>query len=171
MEYIPKGDLHKMIDRFKTVPPRYGLGKELSLLYLAQLINAIEVLQKEAVVHRDLKPLNVMIDKHFNLKLIDFGEAKSIDDSEARRERSDTFVGTYNYMSPEVFQHSQQTTAVDIWALGLIYFKMRIGKPAFPGLNEKDIEAKVIERGIKWPSEYKGKDHADFDEDEKDLVD
>jgi hypothetical protein len=44
MEFIANGDLHKMIDRFKSVPPLYGMGKKLSLLYLAQLINAIEVL-------------------------------------------------------------------------------------------------------------------------------
>jgi serine/threonine protein kinase len=71
-----------MIDRFKAVPPLYGLGKELCILFLAQMINAIEMLQAEDIAHRDLKPLNVMIDDDFNIKLIDFGEAKHINDPE-----------------------------------------------------------------------------------------
>jgi serine/threonine protein kinase len=82
MECIGQGDLHKMIDRFKAVPPLYGLGKELCILFLAQMINAIEMLQAEDIAHRDLKPLNVMIDDDFNIKLIDFGEAKHINDPE-----------------------------------------------------------------------------------------
>lgn len=82
MEFIANGDLHKMIDRFKSVPPLYGMGKKLSLLYLAQLINAIEVLQNEDIAHRDLKPLNVMVDENYNLKLIDFGEAKNVNGPE-----------------------------------------------------------------------------------------
>lgn len=167
-----------MIDRFKSIPPLYGLGKELCILYLAQMINAIELLQVEDIAHRDLKPLNVMIDDNFNIKLIDFGEAKHVNDpeigekpeeeeekkseksknsdeddgdfafgeddedqnSDANAEfqpallmRKDTFVGTYNYLSPEVIKREKHTVAIDIWALGLIYFKMRIGKPAFPG--------------------------------------
>lgn len=90
---------------------------------------------------------------------------------EAVRERVDTFVGTYNYLSPEVIKREPHTVAIDTWALGLIYFKMRIGKPAFPGKSEIELEAKIQQRQIKWPSEYKTDKHANFDEDEKDLVD
>jgi serine/threonine protein kinase len=85
--------------------------------------------------------------------------------------RKDTFVGTYNYLSPEVIKRDKHTVAIDIWALGLIYFKMRIGKPAFPGQSEFELEKKILERAIKWPSEYVKPDHANFDDDERDLVD
>lgn len=70
-----------------------------------------------------------------------------------------------------MIKREKHTVAIDIWALGLIYFKMRIGKPAFPGQSEVELERKILERAIKWPSEYLKPDHADFDDDEKDLVD
>jgi serine/threonine protein kinase len=161
-----------------------------------------------------------MVDENYNLKLIDFGEAKNVNgpeeieeeskepevkkkkmkkrepkeeddtfdfgeeeeeeedeeeklfgENDAHQQRHDTFVGTYNYLSPEVIKREKHTVAIDIWALGLIYFKMRIGKPAFPGQSEVELEKKILDRAIKWPSEYLKPDHANFDDDEKDLVD
>lgn len=79
---MPNGDLHNFIDRFKKIPDLCGLGKDLSRLYMSQMINAIEYLQSKNIVHRDLKPLNVMLDENFNLKLIDFGDAKIVADDE-----------------------------------------------------------------------------------------
>ena len=56
-------------------------------------------------MHRDLKPLNIMLDKHYNVKVIDFGDARKLNENELedkKPKRSDTFVGTVNYQSPEV---------------------------------------------------------------------
>ena len=63
------------------------------------------------------------------------------------KERCDTFVGTPNYLSPEVLARDiEHTLAIDIWSLGLIYFKMLTGRVAFPGGSEELIFKSIKER-------------------------
>jgi len=76
------------------------------------MVNCIEYLQKHNIMHRDLKPLNMMLDENYNIKLIDFGDARKVDDqldedeiaSDGQVLRKYTFVGTANYQSPEVIK-------------------------------------------------------------------
>ena len=97
------------------------------------------------IMHRDLKPQNIVLGDNYNLKLIDFGDAKivgsgTIDDSENPQfdasgdpilKRKDSYVGTLNYLSPEMIDEEEQGHPLDIWALGCILFKMFIGKVPF----------------------------------------
>ena len=86
-------------------------------LLFAQLVNYNEYMQTQAVMHRDLKPLNIMLDKHYNVKVIDFGDARKINeelDDEDEQDpqgmaqlRRGTFVGTVNYQSPEVINEEE----------------------------------------------------------------
>ena len=92
-------------------------------------------------MHRDLKPLNIMLDKHYNVKVIDFGDARKVneelDDDEGEQAnamlRRGTFVGTVNYQSPEVINEDEQGLPIDTWALGNILFKMLTGHVPFKG--------------------------------------
>lgn len=88
-------------------------------------------------MHRDLKPLNMMLDEEYNLKLIDFGEAKQIgkeeEDEIHRSDARGSFVGTYNYMAPETIGNCSTVLESDLWALGCIVFKMATGKIMIPG--------------------------------------
>lgn len=134
-----------------------GITEPLARIYMAQLVNTIEYLQNKHVMHRDLKPLNIMIDDNFNLKLIDFGEAKS--DKEVHKSALDegnivdTFVGTPNYLSPEVIKSDKHTLAIDVWAIGNILYKMLFGKVAFPGRNKMLVYDNICKREIDWPSQ------------------
>ena len=117
-----------------------------------------------------------MLDSDYNIKIIDFGESKwSINDKtdfiqEKGLERTDSysdvlqansqrvayresFVGTPNYMSPEVFLRQPQTFAVDLWALGCILFKILTGTLAFPGGEQQVVEKNILTRNINWPKE------------------
>ena len=127
-----------------------GITERLARIYMAQLVNAIEHLQGKQIVHRDLKPLNVMIDDNCNLKIIDFGEAKHVDEqyktSMDQTNHMDTFVGTPNYLSPEVIKSDKHTLAIDVWAIGNILYKMIFGKVAFPGRNKMLVYDSICKR-------------------------
>jgi|DEB0MinimDraft_12_1074336.scaffolds.fasta_scaffold29481_3 3-phosphoinositide dependent protein kinase-1 len=100
---------------------------------------------QKGIMHRDLKPQNIMLDKNFNVKLIDFGDARKVnepiedEDAGMPQGRRDTFVGTVNYQSPEVINSEQQGHPLDIWALGCILFKIFVGTVPFKGTNPMKV--------------------------------
>ena len=89
-ELCENGSLETLIDLLKQVSfekgagggidlaRSKGLGEDLSRIYMSQLVNTLEYLQQHSVIHRDLKPMNIMLDYNCNLKLIDFGDAKRV---------------------------------------------------------------------------------------------
>ena len=114
-----------------------------------------------------MKPQNIMLDQDYNVKIIDFGDARKVDEEpEAQEEepqegempqgqapyvRRDTFVGTVNYQSPEVINGEDQGFAVDIWALGNVLFKMYTGYVPFKGTNPHSVYKDIKNRNIGWP--------------------
>ena len=102
-------------------------------------------------MHRDLKPLNIILDENYNIKLIDFGEAKYIGQKEEMNNSKDTFVGTPYYQSPEVISRDDHGFGLDIWAMGIILFKMLTGNLPFPGTNKHLVYANILDLKIKWP--------------------
>ena len=116
-------------------------------------------------MHRDMKPQNIMLDSDYNVKIIDFGDARYVNEEpEAQEElaegempqgipqgRRDTFVGTVNYQSPEVVNGEDQGFAVDIWALGNVLFKMYTGYVPFKGTNPHTVYKDIKSRNIGWP--------------------
>lgn len=126
----------------------------------AQLINCLEFIMSKGIMHRDLKPQNIMLDDYYNMKMIDFGDAREVDELNLDDEgagqfggRKDTFVGTVNYQSPEVIEGEDQGHPLDIWALGCILFKMFINKVPFPGTQPMKVYADIKSRNITWPDE------------------
>ena len=66
-------------------------------------------------------------------------------------ERKGTFVGTVNYLAPEMIKDSDATCASDLWALGCMIFKMYTGKVPFPGMSETACFPNILSRKIDWP--------------------
>ena len=121
---------------------------------MAQLVNAVEYMQTKGIMHRDLKPGNIMLDEMWNLKIIDYGDAKKVEEEEEEKmERTvaGSFCGTLNYISPEVFQNGDQGFSIDTWALGNILFKLFTGRVPFQGQDQMQIQADVVQRNINWP--------------------
>ena len=71
--------------------------------------------------------------------------------SDSDPERKGTFVGTVNYLAPEMIKESEATLATDMWALGCIVFKMYTGKVPFPGMSETACFPMILSRKIDWP--------------------
>jgi len=150
-------DLKKVIDASASDG---DMGLELSLLksFLFQLCRGIAFCHHHRVLHRDLKPQNLLISRGGELKLADFGLARAF----GIPVRSFTHeVVTLWYRPPDVLLGSRQySTPVDVWSIGCIFAEMFTGRPLFPGKNDED-QLRIIFKTIgtptpdTWPSMVK----------------
>ena len=135
LDYAENGELLSLIKKFGT------MNEESTKYYSIQLIDAINFMHLNGVIHRDLKPENILIDKNLKLQITDFGTAKLLDkDDKTGNYPSDTransFVGTAEYVSPELLINKYCGKSADIWSLGCIIYQMIAGKPPFKATNE-----------------------------------
>jgi eukaryotic-like serine/threonine-protein kinase len=133
MEYVEGDSLQKMIKRIKNIPPMLAAN------FLAQLCSALDYAHKRGIIHRDINPTNIIVQRNDRLKILDFGLACSIGTEDFSN------IGTAYYMAPEQIQGDPVAPATDIYALGICAYEMLTGKKPFP---EKDLKA-VLHMGIK----------------------
>ena len=122
MEYFPRGDLRRRI--------KQGMSPEASLQVLQQMAGALAAVHERGVLHRDLKPGNVMLRADGSIALIDFGLAKEIAQEESITGRGEIF-GTPFYMSPEQGHGRAVDVRSDLYSLGVIFYEMMIGKKPY----------------------------------------
>ncbi|THH30304.1 hypothetical protein EUX98_g3889 [Antrodiella citrinella] len=135
-----------------------SLSLACSRYYAAQIVDTLGYIHSKGVLHRDLKPENVLLDDEYHIKICDFGTGKILDSSE----RAETFVGTPQYVSPELLERNETTKSSDYWALGCIVFQMISGKFAFHGLSDYLTLEKIKKLDYSFPD--------GFNEEAKDLV-
>ncbi|KAG6898018.1 hypothetical protein C0992_007014 [Termitomyces sp. T32_za158] len=126
LDLLPNGDLRALIVRYGS------LSLACTRYYIAQLTDALAFIHSKGVMHRDVKPENLLLDARFRLALADFGTAKVLPADDSPR-RSHTFVGTPQYYSPELLSTSYTCPASDLWALGCVLFELHTGTFAFNG--------------------------------------
>ena len=115
---------------------RYARDRALDLrariVLFAQVLAAVDAAHRALIIHRDLKPGNVLVTREGQVKLLDFGIAKSLDDARsADATRTGTHALTPQYASPEQLAGKPLTTACDIYALGLLLYELLTGHPAY----------------------------------------
>jgi serine/threonine protein kinase len=134
MEYVPGEDLKSFIRRsgHLTEAKAVGLAK--------QIAEGLAEAHRLGVVHRDLKPQNVMIDKEGNAKIMDFGIARSLHTRSVTG--TGVIIGTPEYMAPEQAEGRDIDLRVDIYALGAILFEMVTGRVPFEGATPLSIVLK-----------------------------
>ena len=123
MEYIEGEDLSATLARRGKLPAQEAAG------IIRQVCLGLEAAHAEGVVHRDLKPQNIMLDQQGKVSVMDFGIARSIDATHLTR--TGALVGTPTYMSPEQAQGKKVDARSDLYALGIIFYELVTGKPPF----------------------------------------
>ncbi|XP_054707252.1 cyclin-dependent kinase 4-like [Uloborus diversus] len=121
--------------------PSPGLGPERIKDITYQLLNGLDFLHFNRVLHRDLKPQNILISNQGIVKLADFGLARLYTSNVTLT----SVVVTLWYRPPEVLMAQPYGTAVDVWSCGCILAELYRRKPLFPGENEVDQLAKIFE--------------------------
>jgi serine/threonine protein kinase len=122
MEFVEGESLRSVLNRFGGLPPRKAIDVAL------QICSGLKEAHAQGIVHRDLKPENVMIDAQGNVKIMDFGIARSM---EALTRLTGSMVGTPAYMAPEQVAGKPVDYRSDIYSLGLMLYEMFTGTPAF----------------------------------------
>ncbi|KAM0723806.1 hypothetical protein Q7P37_000796 [Cladosporium fusiforme] len=127
-----------------------GLGPDMVKKFTLQLLEGTRYCHAHRILHRDLKPQNLLIDKEGNLKLADFGLARAF--GVPLRTYTHEVV-TLWYRAPEILLGGRQySTGVDMWSVGCIFAEMATRKPLFPGDSEIDEIFKIF-RILGTPSE------------------
>ena len=123
MEYFQRGDLRSQIAR--------GLDDDEALAYLAQMAAALKVVHAVGVLHRDLKPGNIMLRADGTVALIDFGLAKHVHVDAPEITATGEIFGTPYYMSPEQGHGQQLDERSDLYSLGVIFYEMLMRKKPY----------------------------------------
>lgn len=137
--------------------------EECTRFYGAQILDAIEYMHSRGVIHRDLKPENVLLDDNMHVKITDFGTAKLLSDpsrplpeeaSSSEESRAASFVGTAEYVSPELLTDKTAGKASDIWAYGCIIYQLLAGRPPFKAGTEYLTFQKIVGLEYDFPSGF-----------------
>ncbi|XP_021747282.1 probable serine/threonine protein kinase IREH1 [Chenopodium quinoa] len=173
MEYLNGGDLYSLLRNLGC------LEEDVARVYIAEVVLALEYLHSLHVVHRDLKPDNLLIAHDGHIKLTDFGLSKvglinSTDDlsgpavsgtaifeddqpqlsaSEKQQERRKkrSAVGTPDYLAPEILLGTGHGATADWWSVGVILFELIVGIPPFNAEHPQIIFDNILNRNIPWP--------------------
>ncbi|XP_072390879.1 maternal embryonic leucine zipper kinase-like isoform X2 [Diabrotica undecimpunctata] len=145
MEYCSGGEL------FDHIVEKNRLTESESRMFFRQIVSAVAYLHSLGYAHRDLKPENILLDKHQNLKLIDFGLCAKPDGG--MQNPLYTSCGSPTYAAPELVQGKQYLgTEVDVWAMGVLLYTLLAGALPFDDTNIDSLYKKILEGRYEEPS-------------------
>ncbi|KAJ1867095.1 serine/threonine protein kinase [Coemansia sp. RSA 989] len=127
-----------------------GLSEQCARFYLAEIITAVEYMHMERTLHRDIKPENILLGSDMHILVTDFGTAKMFKKDEDDQ-RAYSFVGTAEYVSPELLKDKAADQNSDLWAVGCIAYQLLTGRPPFKGSNEYQTFQKVLKLDYTFP--------------------
>eukprot|EP00927_Polykrikos_kofoidii_P046898 TRINITY_DN41004_c0_g1_i1.p1 TRINITY_DN41004_c0_g1~~TRINITY_DN41004_c0_g1_i1.p1 ORF type:complete len:748 (+),score=114.04 TRINITY_DN41004_c0_g1_i1:87-2330(+) len=136
LEYCAGGDLSQFLRE------RGRVQEDTAKMFLTQIAAGLCVLHRENVIHRDLKPQNILLSNSGNepvLKIADFGFARALQP----QDMAATVCGSPLYMAPEILRHEPYDTRADLWSVGAILYELVLGRPPFSGANPMQLLANI----------------------------
>nr|AML79361.1 putative LOV domain-containing protein [Peperomia fraseri] len=170
-DYCPGGELFMLLDR----QPAKVLKEEAVRFYAAEVVVALEYLHCQGIIYRDLKPENVLIHGNGHISLTDFDLSiltsckpqliiPEVQDKKKNQKKqgypvflaepmraSNSFVGTEEYIAPEIITGAGHSSAVDWWALGILLYEMLYGYTPFRGKTRQKTFANILHKDLKFP--------------------
>lgn len=168
LDLASAGELLGVLKRLGT------FDEECTRFYGAQILDTIAYMHAKGVIHRDLKPENVLLDDQMHVKITDFGTAKILDLPRRQQEgtngangssggnpmdgskdsRANSFVGTAEYVSPELLMNKHSCKASDLWAFGCIIYQLLAGRPPFKAANEYQTFQRIVALDYEFPTGF-----------------
>lgn len=145
MAFVEGQDLHQILQQNPKLPFDRVLN------FSQQLAAALAAAQAEGVIHRDLKPQNILVGKDDHLYVSDFGLAKTFEENAIQMTRTGAFLGTPRYMSPEQVEGKPADMRSDLYAYGLILYEMVTGDVPFTGESTLKVMYQRIQEKPKSP--------------------
>lgn len=139
MEFVDGESLRERLDREKTL----SIKSVLSIGY--SVCSALEAAHKQGLIHRDVKPGNILINTSKRVMLTDFGIAKALDGDEDLTSEN-IMMGTAKYLSPEQVRGDNLDARADLYSLGLVMYECLAGKVPFIGKNDTDTALARLHR-------------------------
>lgn len=134
MEYVPGTDLKQYIQTVGQASPQDAVH------IMGQVLSAIALAHRNRIIHRDIKPQNLLIDQDNTIKVTDFGIAVALSDTSITQ--TNTLLGSVHYISPEQARGSVTTIKSDIYALGIVLYELLSGEVPFDGESAVSIALK-----------------------------
>ncbi|XP_040295298.1 3-phosphoinositide-dependent protein kinase 1 [Bufo bufo] len=147
LSYAKNGELLKYIRKIGS------FDETCTRFYSAETVCALEYLHEKGIIHRDLKPENILLSEDMHIQITDFGTAKVLS-SDSRQARANSFVGTAQYVSPELLTEKSACKSSDLWAFGCIIYQLVAGLPPFRAGNEYLIFQKIIKLEYDFPEKF-----------------
>ena len=148
MKFVEGGSLAERISK-----PQFHISERQAAILLGKLARAVHYAHQRGILHRDIKPGNVLLDAQGEPQLTDFGLAKLVE-KESALTRTRAMLGTPSYMAPEQArgEAKQLTTVVDVYGLGAVFYELLTGLPPFVGGTTLETVRQVLEKEPRRPS-------------------
>ncbi|KAI9341339.1 kinase-like domain-containing protein [Obelidium mucronatum] len=136
MEYCENGSLHSILQKFGNFP------ESLIALYVAQVLEGLEYLHGQDVIHRDIKAANILTTKSGTVKLADFGISSKLATGLSEH---NSIMGSPFWMSPEIIQLEGAVKTSDIWSVGCTVIELLEGKPPYYSYDPMSVLFNIVQ--------------------------
>ncbi|MFZ2173360.1 MAG: Stk1 family PASTA domain-containing Ser/Thr kinase, partial [Rhodococcus sp. (in: high G+C Gram-positive bacteria)] len=146
MEYVEGDTLRDIVRRDGPMSPRQAME------VISDVCAALDFSHRNGIVHRDVKPANVMINRAGAVKVMDFGIARAISDASSPMTQTAAVIGTAQYLSPEQARGEQVDARSDVYSLGCVLFEILTGEPPFKGDSPVAVAYQHVREDPQTPS-------------------